>query len=160
MVRTFAAAAGAVLAAAAAAAGQGLTPVTRTVTPAATTPAGPFAVPGTPVGRSVQRVGQSFAPAGQPAGTPIGYTGPGGMPVTTARPAGRVVDLSNLAAPVTAPLPPGRMPAGEKSALERLFDRWAGVIGIDKPKEGQPTNWTPGISRRNRARNRLPWIWD
>jgi hypothetical protein len=162
MVRAVAAV-GVLLAGAAAASAQGLTPVTRTVTPQVPS-AGPFAVPGVPVGQSVQRVGETFTPvgvpAGQPAGRPIGFIGPGGMPVTTAPPPGKVVDLSNLAAPLVAPLPPGLDPPGEKSILAKLHEKWLATLGLSKPKEDLSTDWTPGISRRNRARHRLPWIWD
>jgi hypothetical protein len=82
------------------------------------------------------------------------------MPVTTVPPPGKMIDLSNLAAPLTAPLPPGMGPDRDKTALERLYDKWAAMIGIAKPQEDLRTNWTPGISRRNRERKRLGWIWD
>lgn len=152
MVRTYAAAGavGVLLAGATAAPGQS----------SMTSPPGPFATPGTAVGQSVVPVGQKFAPAGAPAGTPIGYNGPGGMPVTTTPPPGQVVDLTNLSAPLTAPLPPGLGPTAQKSTLQKLYDSWAAMIGISKPAQNLQTNWTPGISRRNRERHRLAWVRD
>src|SRR5579883_2132911 len=151
MVRTntAATAVGVVLAGATAAFGQ-----TTSAVP------GPFAVAGTPVGQSVQPVGQKFAPAGQAAGTPIGYTGPGGMPVTTAAPPGQMIDLSNLSAPLTAPLPPGLGSTQSPSTLQKLYNSWAALIGIQKPTQALQTNWTPGISRRNRERVRQQWARD
>lgn len=143
---------------------QGFTPTIRTVSPSVPTagapvPPGPFNVPGTPVGQFLSPVGERFPAVGQPGGTPIGYIGPGGMPVTTTPPPGSVVDMSKLSAPITGPLPPGMMPEN-KSLIQKLHEFWAKQLGLVAPQENLATNWTPGISRRNRARNKLPWIWD
>jgi hypothetical protein len=125
------------------------------------TPGGPFAVPGVAVGQSVLPVGQRQAPVGQPAGTPIGFVGPGGMAINTTPPPGQVIDLTNLAAPLTAPLPPGLGPTQSQSVLQRLYNSWATAIGIQKPPpQNLQTSWTPGISRRNRERAKQAWVRD
>jgi hypothetical protein len=122
----------------------------------------PFGRPGQVVGQSstLMPAGQTFAPAGQPVGQPIGYNGPNGQPINTARPEGQMIDLSNLAAPLTAPLPPGLVPAREKSALEKVYDSWARLIGLSKPDPAKVANYTPGLSRRNRERNKFTWWRD
>lgn len=125
--------------------------------------AGPFGSPGSVVGRSssVSPAGQKLPNAAPPAGTPIGFTGPGGMPVQSARPPGKVIDLSNLAAPLTAPLAPDLAgPQQDKTMLQKVYDQWANLIGLSKPPAATVPNYTPGISRRNRERNKFTWWRD
>ena len=118
-------------------------------------------MPGTAVGKSsVVKVGESPPGVGQPAGKPVGFTGPGGMPVQTARPPGKLIDLSNLSAPITAPLSPDLVVTEPKSVFTQAYDRWLKFIGLDNPPVRTTSNFTPGISRRNRERNKLTWWRD
>lgn len=118
------------------------------------------AATGTAVGRPLLApVGQAVPAAAPRAGQPIGYAGPDGRTIDTVRPPGKVVDLKNLAAPLTAPLPPGLAAEQPKSAWEKLYDRWAVAIGLDKPK-AQSSTWTPGLARRARERREQAWRRD
>jgi hypothetical protein len=96
-----------------------------------------------------------IAPAGTPipkavpaAGARVG-TGPTGIPslLDPRSPQGQVVDLKNVIAPY-----PG-MPNPTPSFWDQLQARWAAMLG-PTPSVVQPTNWTPGISRRNREREK------
>lgn len=108
---------------------------------------------GTPVGRaSLEPVGNGFAPAAPRAGTPVSYLGPDGKPVSTTRPPGEVISMKNLVAPISTPLPAG-MDNTQKNLLELIVDRMKTAVGLNKPPSAVlQTNYTPGISRRNRER--------
>jgi hypothetical protein len=112
---------------------------------------------GTAVGTPV-RVGSLQPKVGSNVGTPVGYAGPDGKPINTQKPAGTVVDLKNLSAPLIAPLPPGL--EQPKSAFQVAYDKWKAMLGFSKPKEDLSTNWVPGISRRNRERHKPDWRRD
>jgi hypothetical protein len=121
----------------------------------------PFPGSGVPVGRPVfGSVGQTAPAAAPKAGQPIGYAGPDGKPVSMDRPAGTVVDLRNLAAPITAPLAPGLAESQPKSVFEKVYDKWRQAIGLDKPASATTNNYTPGLSRRNRERRSMMWWRD
>jgi len=49
---------------------------------------------------------------------------------------------------VISPYP--QMPSGETSFWDRVYDRWLGLFGTDAPATS--SNWTPGLSRRNKER--------
>ncbi|MGL4423219.1 MAG: hypothetical protein ACRCZF_21330 [Gemmataceae bacterium] len=122
-----------------------------------------FSMPGQVVGKSsITKVGTAPPQVGQPAGTPIDYLGPGGMPVQTAKPQGQIIDLSNVVAPITAPLAPDLRPNQNRNAIERTYDKILIAIGLAPPPSvvNQSGNWTPGISRRNRERNKFTWWRD
>jgi len=108
---------------------------------------------GTPVGRaSFQPVGNGFAPAAPSAGTPVSYLGPDGKPVSTTRPPGEVISMKNLVAPLSTPLPAG-LDNPQKNLLELIVDRMKTAVGFSRPPSAAlQTNYTPGISRRNRER--------
>ena len=108
---------------------------------------------GTPVGRaSLQPVGNGFAPAAPSAGTPVSYLGPDGKPVSTTRPPGEVISMKNLVAPLSTPLPAG-LDNPQKNLLELIVDRMKTAVGLSRPPSAAlQTNYTPGISRRNRER--------
>ncbi|MBL8866177.1 MAG: hypothetical protein KF873_12925 [Gemmataceae bacterium] len=121
----------------------------------------PFPGSGVPVGRPVfGTVGQTAPPAAPRAGQAIGYVGPDGKPVSMERPAGQVVDLRNLAAPITAPLAPGLTDSQPKSVFEKVYDKWRQAIGLDKQTTPTTNNYTPGLSRRNRERRSMMWWRD
>ncbi len=108
---------------------------------------------GTPVGRaSLQPVGSSFAPAAPRAGTPVSYLGPDGKPVSTTRPPGEVISMKNLVAPLSTPIPAG-LDNSQKNLMELIVARMKVAVGLSKPPSAAlQTNYTPGISRRNRER--------
>lgn len=115
---------------------------------------------GTPVGRPVLLpVGQQVAPAAPKAGTAIGYRGLDGNPIGSTPPPGQVVDLNNLAAPLTAPLPPGMGPQ-QKPIWQKAYDGWRSLLGLDKPAMNLQTNWVPGLGRRTRERREATWRRD
>ncbi len=121
----------------------------------------PFPQSGVPVGRPVfNTVGQTAPAAAPRAGQQIGYVGPDGNPISMERPPGQVVDLRNLAAPIAAPLAPGLAELQPKSVFERLYDKWRQAIGLDKANSDLSTNFTPGLSRRNRERRAMMWWRD
>ncbi len=121
----------------------------------------PFPASGVPVGKPVfGTVGQTAPAAAPKAGQSIGYVGPDGKPVSMERPAGTVVDLKNLAAPLSAPLSPDLAALQPKSTLEKLYDKWRLAIGLDKQTTATTNNYTPGISRRNRERRSMMWWRD
>jgi hypothetical protein len=121
----------------------------------------PFPGSGVPVGRPVfGTVGQTAPAAAPKAGQAIGYVGPDGKPISMERPPGQVVDLRNLAAPITAPLAPGLADSQPKSVFEKVYDKWRQAIGLDKPTSTTATNYTPGLSRRNRERRSMMWWRD
>lgn len=121
----------------------------------------PFPGSGVPVGRPVfGSVGQTAPAAAPKAGQAIGYLGLDGKPVSMERPQGQVVDLRNLAAPISAPLAPGLAELQPKSVFEKLYDKWRLAIGLDKPTNTTNTNYTPGLSRRNRERRSAMWWRD
>lgn len=125
-------------------------------------PPSPYPMPGTIVGRPVLApVGTAFPKVGTNPGTPIGYTGPDGRPINVGqRPAGQVIDLTNLAAPLSAPLPPDLAGTRPKGTIEKLYDKWREMLGF-APGPTQPTNtWVPGLSRRNRERKQAQWRRD
>ena len=118
-------------------------PSTYTVTPPGT------AMPGTPVGAAmVAPAGTAIPKAVPAAGARVG-TGPTGIPslLDPRSPQGQKVDLKNVIAPY-----PG-MPNPAPSFWDQLSARWAALLGPTAPA-AQPTNWTPGISRRNREREK------
>ena len=126
------------------------------LTAAAQNPPSPYSIPGTVVGRpSLAPVGVAFPKVGTQTGTPIGYQGPNGQPVNTGqRPAGQVIDLTNLAAPISAPLPADLAGSRPRSFLERQYDKWKDMLGFTRPTT-QPANfYVPGLSRRNRDRHK------
>lgn len=121
----------------------------------------PFPASGVPVGKPVfGAVGQTAPAAAPKAGQAIGYVGPDGKPISTERPSGTVVDLKNLAAPLSAPLSPDLTALQPKSTLEKLYDKWRVTIGLDKPASATTNNYTPGLSRRNRERRSMMWWRD
>jgi hypothetical protein len=108
-------------------------------------------MPGTPVGTPlVQPVGAKIPQAVPAAGAPVG-TGPGGIPgpldPRAPMPPGQVIDLTNVVAPY-----PG-MPKPPPSFWDQLQQRWFALFQSDQPAQ-KPTTWTPGIGRRNRAREK------
>lgn len=120
-------------------------PVTIPTTPQ------PFQMPGTPVGKPLlQPVGAQLPRAAAPAGTPVG-TGPGGLPDPLnpggPQPPGQPIDLKNVVAPY-----PG-MPKPPPSFWEKLEQRWMALFVTEQPAQ-KPTQWTPGIGRRNREREK------
>ncbi|QEL16068.1 hypothetical protein [Limnoglobus roseus] len=120
----------------------------------------PFATTGVPVGKPVfTAVGANQPAVGTKVGQAIGYVGPDGNPITTQRPPGQVVDLTNLAAPISAPLAPGLTDNQPKSMFEQIYDKWRAAIGLTKPAT-VAANYTPGLSRRNRERRAMAWIRD
>ena len=109
----------------------------------------PFQMPGTPVGQPlVQPVGGKIPQAVPPAGAPVG-TGPGGVPDPLnpggPKPPGEQINMDNVIAPY-----PG-MPDPEPNFWEKLEKRWMSLFQSDTPAV-RPTQWTPGIGRRNRER--------
>jgi hypothetical protein len=111
----------------------------------------PFQMPGTPVGKPiVSPVGSQINKAAQQVGTAVG-TGPGGVPAPldprAPKPAGQEVDLKNVIAPY-----PG-MPKPEMNFWQKLEDRWFKLFESDQPAV-RPPQWTPGIARRNREREK------
>ena len=109
----------------------------------------PYTMPnGTPVGRQTigpvgtqqPQVGTQFPKVGQPAG----YNGPDGK-FTTEKPVQQTVDPKVVVAPY-----PG-MPGEAPDFWDRLYDRSMKAMGLNQPTIVQK-NWTPGLSRRNRAR--------
>ncbi len=127
--------------------------------------ASPFTGGGIPVGRAMlQPVGQTFAPAAQPVGQPVGrqvgILGPNGQPVTQQRPEGQMIDLRNLVAPLSAPLPPGLENPNSPGLIDQFYERWRSLIGLSRaPVSGPSPNYTPGLSRRNRERRQNQAWW-
>jgi hypothetical protein len=117
---------------------------------------------GTPVGQpSLTPAGVAFPKVGTPGGTPVGYTGPDGRPINTGqRPAGQIIDLNNLAAPLSAPLQPGLMDPKPKTYLEQMFDKWKAALGFAPAPTPPASFYTPGLSRRNRERHETKWRRD
>lgn len=106
-------------------------------------------MPGTPVGRPlVQPVGSRLPQAVPSVGEKVG-TGPGGIPGTLdplgPKPDGKPIPLDNIVAPY-----PG-MKKPEPTFWEKLEARWFALFQSDRPAV-RPSNWTPGLSRRNRER--------
>ena len=121
----------------------------------------PFPGSGVPVGKPVfGTVGQTAPSAAPKAGQSIGYVSPDGKPISMERPPGQVVDLRNLAAPISAPLTPGLAELQPKSVFEKVYDKWRSAIGLDKPSSATNTGFTPGLSRRNRERRAMAWWRD
>ena len=121
----------------------------------------PFPASGVPVGKPVfGTVGQTAPAAAPKAGQSIGYVGPDGKPVSMERPAGQIVDLKNLAAPLSAPLSPDLAELQPKSTFEKLYDKWRLAIGLDKQMTATTNNYTPGLSRRGRERRSMMWWRD
>lgn len=127
----------------------------------AQTPPSPYPMPGTIVSRpSLAPVGTMFPKVGTKTGTPVGYTGPDGQPVNPGqRPAGQMINLNNLAAPLVAPLPNDLTGAKPKTALEKLFDSWKSTFGFGPPATTPPSTFTPGIGRRNKDRKEASTAW-
>lgn len=118
-------------------------PSTYTVAPPGT------AMPGTPVGTAMVAPAGTPIPKAVPAvGAKVG-TGPTGIPslLDPRAPQGQQIDLKNVIAPY-----PG-MPNPAPSFWDKLTDRWAALLGPATPPV-QSTNWTPGIARRNREREK------
>jgi hypothetical protein len=136
--------------------------VASAVTAAAQSPLSPFPGTGVPVGRPVlTSVGTKIPQAGTTAGQPIGLLGLDGKPISMERPQGQVVDLKNLAAPLSAPLTPGLADSQPKSVFEQVYQKWREAIGLSKPASlAPPGNYTPGLSRRNRERRAAMWWRD
>jgi hypothetical protein len=124
-------------------------------------PPSPYPMPGTIVSRpSLAPVGTRLPNAAPKIGTPVGYTGPDGQPINPGqRPAGQIVNLNNLSAPLVAPLPTDLTGAKPKTYLEQLFDKWKATFGFGPPAVTPPQTWTPGISRRNRDRKDSATAW-
>jgi hypothetical protein len=144
-----------------AAAADGQTPITPTMPTPPTPPAVPSPFAGVPVGTPLLKpIGQQVGTAVPKSGTPLGYHGPDGKPINTEKPPGQVIDLSNLAAPLTAPLPPG-LDAKPKSVFQQVYDKWRSALGLTKPATPGTTtnNWTPGLARRNRERKQQQAMW-
>jgi hypothetical protein len=127
--------------------GQGLTPTTLS----------PFGTPGTPVG-AASPVGQRAPNVGMPVGQRVGQFGGSSIPGQAPRPEGQLVDLKNLAAPLTAPLPPELRPDTD-SFIDKAYQKWRDALGLGKPMPPANT-WTPGLSRRNRERHKFNWWYD
>lgn len=118
-------------------------PSTYTVAPSGA------AMPGLPVGSAM------VAPAGTPipkavpaAGARVG-TGPTGIPslLDPRSPQGPQIDLKNVVGPY-----PG-MPKPAPTFWDKLEASWAALFG-PTPMVAQSPNWTPGIARRNREREK------
>ncbi len=121
---------------------------------AQTNPPSPYPMPGTAVGQpALTPVGSTFPKVGSAIGKPIGYTDLNGQPINKdQRPAGQVIDLTNLAAPLSAPLPPDLAGSQQTTYLERMYAKWKAALGF-APAPTMPTNtWVPGLARRNRER--------
>jgi hypothetical protein len=108
-------------------------------------------MPGTPVGKPLlQPAGVPLPKAVPQAGAPVG-SGPGGIPDPLnpggPKPPGQPIDLSNVVAPY-----PG-MPKPPPSFWEKLEQRWMALFQSEQPAQ-KPTQWTPGIGRRNRERDK------
>ena len=76
-------------------------------------------------------------------------TGPGGIPSSVdplgPKPDGKPIEIKNVVAPY-----PG-MPKPESNFWEKVEARWFALFESDRPAV-RPSNWTPGLSRRNRER--------
>ena len=57
-------------------------------------------------------------------------------------------------------LPPELAGTQDKTALQKVYDQWAKLIGLSKPDPVKVANYTPGLSRRNRERNKFTWWRD
>lgn len=136
--------------------------VASAVAAAAQSPLSPFPGTGVPVGKPVlTSVGTKLPQAGTNGGQAIGYVGLDGKPISMERPPGQVVDLKNLAAPLSAPLTPGLSDSQPKSVFENVYQKWREAIGLSKPATlASPSNYTPGLSRRNRERRAAMWWRD
>lgn len=120
----------------------------------------PFATSGVPVGKPVfTAVGQAAPAVGTKPGQAIGYVGPDGQPISMQKPPGKVIDLTKLAAPISAPLAPGLTDNQPKSIFQQVYDKWRAAIGLDKPT-AVANSYTPGLSRRNRERRAMAWMRD
>jgi hypothetical protein len=111
---------------------------------------------GTPVGTAMLRpIGQQAPAVAPPVGQKVG-TKPT-TPKTQPPPPGFNFDLKNVVAPVDpASLPPALRPQQNQSLYEAAFRKWAEAFGLSKPAE-QKVTFTPGMSRRNRDRDRQWW---
>ncbi len=106
-------------------------------------------MPGTPVGRPlVQPVGTRLPQAVPSVGEKVG-TGPSGIPSGLdpigPKPDGKPFEIKNVVAPY-----PG-MPKPPADFWQKLEARWFALFESDRPAV-KPTNWTPGLARRNRER--------
>ncbi len=106
-------------------------------------------MPGTPVGTPlVQPVGSRLPQAVPSVGAKVG-TGPGGIPggldPLGPKPDGKAIELTNVVAPY-----PGQ-PKPTPNFWEKLEARWFALFESDRPAV-KPSNWTPGLGRRNRDR--------
>ena len=123
---------------------------------AQTNPPSPYPMPGTAVGQPMLTpVGTPFPKVGAAVGAPVGYTGMNGQPVDLGqRPAGQLIDLTNLAAPLSAPLPPDLAGTQSTSYLGGLYAKWKAALGLAAPPTPPTNPWVPGIARRNREARR------
>jgi hypothetical protein len=88
-----------------------------------------------------QPVPPQFTRPGQQIGTPVG------------------TQLPRVGQPVGRPVA-GQPAPGDQSVLGKLYDRLVSVVNFRAPApQPQQTNWTPGLSRRNKERHKL-MIWD
>jgi len=113
-------------------------------------------MPGQVVGSSstaagVGPVGTRLPASAPMAGSAVG-TGAGGIPSPLdprmPQPAGRPLNTANVVAPYPM------MPNAEPGFWDSLYNRWAMLFGSSEPAK-RPTNFTPGISRRNRERDNM-----
>jgi hypothetical protein len=111
---------------------------------------------GTPVGTPMLRsVGAQAPQVAPPVGQKVG-TNPT-APKAQQAPPGFNFDLKNVVAPVDpASLPPALRPQQNQSLFDTAFRKWAEAFGLTKPPE-QKVTFTPGMSRRNRERDRQWW---
>jgi hypothetical protein len=117
----------------------------------------PLGMPGTVVGTSlpaagVSPVGSRLPNAAPVAGSPVGR-GPGGIPAQLdprmPTPPGQPINMQKVVGPY-----PMMDNKGEPGFWDSLYNRWAMLFVSDEPAK-RPTNFTPGISRRNRERNNM-----
>ena len=113
---------------------------------------------GTPVGTPMLRsVGVQAPPAAPPVGQKVGTNPTAPKGTSSPTPPGFQFDLKNVVAPVDPSfLPPALRPPQNQSLYDTAFKKWAEAFGLAKPPE-QRVTFTPGMSRRNRERDRQWW---
>lgn len=126
---------------------------------AQTPAANPLLSSGTAVGKPMLRaVGTQLPQAVPQVGQKIG-TPPGGQPNQPTTPPGFQFDLKNVVAPVNPEfLPPALRPVQNQSLYDTAFKKWLDAFGLTKPPEVK-SNFTPGMSRRNRERTHERQWW-
>lgn len=108
-------------------------------------------MPGINVGRPLLiNVGTVFPKAVPAAGGQVGTT-PGKVPGYSPQSLLPGAGLDRNA--VVGPLPRGTLGPNEPSLWGNFVDRFGGALGLVRPEPRSPV-WTPGISRRNREREK------